>query len=79
MTMSTLSLSELKRLTRPYANKADEEEAFRYWVNATIEERLVATRELTLAHYRELGVDVDKPMEKTLVRRTVPWLATEGN
>jgi hypothetical protein len=77
--MSALSLSELKRLTPPFANEADEEEAFRYWKNRTTEENFSASTRLTLDHYRELGVDVDEPMDKTIVRRTVPWAKPEGN
>lgn len=77
--MSTLSLSELKRLTPPYANVSDEEEAFRYWSKQTAEAKLQATTRLTREHYRELGIDVDKPMDRTLVRRTVPWATKEGD
>jgi hypothetical protein len=79
MTMSDLSLSELKRLSPPFADKADEEEAFHYWMNQTVEAKLAATTRLTIEHYRELGVDVDMPMDKTIIRRTVPWARSEGN
>jgi hypothetical protein len=79
MMTSTLPLSELKRLTPPFANEADEEEAFRYWKDRTIEEKLAASTQLTLDHYRELGIDVDKPMNKTIVRRTVSWAMPRGD
>lgn len=79
MTMPDLPLSELIRLSPPFADKADEEEAFHYWMNQTAEAKLAATTRLTIEHYRKLGVDVDKPMDKTLIRRTAPWARSEGN
>ncbi len=78
MTMSDLPLSELKRLSPPFANKADEEEAFHYWMSQSVKAKLAATTRLTIEHYRKLGVDVNKPMDKTIIRRTVPWARSEG-
>lgn len=77
--MSDLPLSELKRLTPPFANLADEEEAFRYWLNRTPQEKMAESTRLTREHYRELGIDVDKPMDKTLIRRTMSEKKMEGN
>lgn len=79
MSMPQLPLSELIRLSPPYANKGDEEEAFHYWMKQTYEAKMAATTRLTIEHYRKLGVDVDKPMGKTIVRRTAPWATSEGN
>jgi hypothetical protein len=79
MTMSDLSLSELKRLSPPFSNEADEEEAFHYWMNQRPEAKMRATTRLTIEHYRKLGVDVDKPMDKKLIRRTADWVRSESN
>jgi hypothetical protein len=77
--MPPLPLSRLKRLTPPFANATDEEGAFQYWKDQTVEAKMEATGRLTREHYRELGIDADKPMEKTLIRRTVPWASKESN
>ena len=79
MMMPALSLPELKRLTPPFANEADEEEAFLYWKARTIEEKLAASTRLTLGYYREMGIDVNKPMDKTIVRRTVSRATPKGD
>jgi len=76
--MKTLPLSKLKRLTRPFANAEDEEEAFLYWSKCAPQEKLAATTELTRAHYRALGIDPDAPMDKTVTRITC-WAETEGD
>ena len=46
--MATLPLSELKRLSPPFANEADEEEAFRYWKDRSSEEKFAASALPTL-------------------------------
>jgi len=68
--MSTFSLSELKRLTPPFATKADEADAERYWSQSPSEEREKANRQLLSEFYRERGVDIDQPMEKTIRLRS---------
>jgi len=64
--MSNLSLSDLKRLTPPFANKADEAEAERFWAQRPTEERKQANRQLLREFYSERGIDIDQPMEKAV-------------
>jgi len=64
--MSTLSLSELKRLTPPLDTNVDEAEAELFWVERPVEERKQAMMQVLREFYRERGLDIDKPMEKTI-------------
>jgi pyruvate/2-oxoglutarate dehydrogenase complex dihydrolipoamide acyltransferase (E2) component len=64
--MRALTLSELKRLTPPFANKADEAEAQRYWAEPPAEERKQAMMQVLRAFYLERGIDIDQPMVKTI-------------
>jgi len=69
--MNDVSLSELKRLTRPFASEADAAEARRYWAQCSAEERLRANDRLMREFCRWRGIDVDKPMDKT--PRRITW------
>ena len=64
--MDSISFSELKRLTRPFATEADEADAERYWADRTPEERMQANERLLREFCRWRGIDLDKPMDKTI-------------
>jgi len=68
--MSTLSLSELKRLTPPFANDAERAEAERYWDARPAAEKKQAHYDILRQFYLTQGRDIDLPMEKTLRRST---------
>lgn len=70
--MNLLSISDLKRLTPPFASKSDEEAAARYWSERPREERVEAYQRLTREFYRSLGIDLEAPMDKT-----VRWITLE--
>jgi len=71
MTMNSLTLSESKRLTPPFADKADEAEAERYWAQRPAEERSEAMMHVLREFYRERGLDIDQPMVKTIRFRSL--------
>ncbi len=64
--MFSLSLSQLKSLTPPFATEADAAEAVRYWAERPAKERKQADLELMRAFYRERGLDIDQPMVRTI-------------
>lgn len=64
--MSTLSLSQLKSLTPPFATEADAAEAKRHWEQRPVEERSQAMMQVLREFYRERGLDIDQPMVKTI-------------
>jgi hypothetical protein len=64
--MTTLALSELKRLTPPYSGAADEAEAQRYWADRPAEERKQAMMQVLRAFYHERGIDMDQPVPRTI-------------
>ena len=64
-----LSLSELIRLSPPFHNERDREEAFQYWKAKSAEERIDGGFRLTRAFYASLGVNVDAPMRKDVFIR----------
>ncbi len=66
MNMEELSLTELKRLYPPFDNETDELAARLYWSDKSITDKMRANARLTVAVYRWDGVDVDKPMDKTI-------------
>jgi len=66
MTRSTLTLSELKRLTPPFANETDKEDAKRYWAQRPAEERSQAMIQVLRAFYRGRGIDMDQPVPRTI-------------
>jgi hypothetical protein len=69
--MVQLSLPELKRLTPPFACKADEAEAECYWASHPASERAEANEQLLREFCRWRGIDLDKPMDKTI--RRITW------
>jgi hypothetical protein len=69
--MDSLSLSELKRLTRPYSSERDEADALRYWAERTPQERVQPNERLMREFCRWRGIDIDKPMDKT--PRRITW------
>ena len=64
--MEELSVAELKRLFAPFENEMDELAALRYWADKSITNKMRANTRLTMEVYRWAGVDVDKPMDKTI-------------
>ena len=64
--MEELSLAELKRLFAPFDNEIDEFAARRYWADKSITDKMRANARLVVEVYRWAGVDVDKPMDKTI-------------
>lgn len=64
--MEELSLTELKRLFAPFDNETDELAARRYWADKSITDKMRANSRLVVEVYRWAGVDVDKPMDKTI-------------
>jgi acyl-CoA reductase-like NAD-dependent aldehyde dehydrogenase len=69
--MPTLSLSQLKSLTPPFATEADAAEAKRYWAQRPAEERSQAMMKVLREFYRERGLDIDQPMVKTIRFRSL--------
>lgn len=68
--MSELSISELKRLTPPFANKTDEENAAHYWAARSPAEKMQATARLIREFCLWRGIDIGKAMDKTPRRTT---------
>jgi hypothetical protein len=66
MDMEELSLAELKRLFAPFDSGADQLAARRYWSDKSITDKMRANERLAVEVYRWAGVDVDKPMDKTI-------------
>ena len=66
MDMEELSLAELKRLFAPFDSEMDELAARRYWADKSSTDKMRANARLTMEVYRWAGVDVDKPMDKTI-------------
>ena len=64
--MSALSVSKLKSLTLPFATEEDAAEATQYWAQCPADERNQADLELMGAFYRERGLAIDTPMERTI-------------
>ena len=64
--MEELSVAELKRLFAPFDSETDEVAARRYWSDKSITDKMQANARLTMEVYRWAGVDVDKPMDKTI-------------
>ena len=64
--MEELSLTELKRLFAPFDSETDELAARRYWSDKSITDKMRANARLVVEVYRWAGVDVDKPMDKTI-------------
>ena len=72
-----LPISELRRLTPPFVSPSDEEDAFRYWSQQSIEAKLAATERLIRDYYSMRGIDIDRPMPKTMRRTTFAEEAVE--